>query len=217
MTNIPSGSSSQSPQLHEELLFEYDQLRKEILQNDTLTMQIFGATVLLAGTIITITSSLQINLTLSGALIFVVWLVTVIALHQAVDRGRSSFVIASYLRLFVEEKLDGIKWETRLALFRGISRQHGYNSILTGQLWTYNLILVATFLVGSWCIIADLPYMKNILVALEAPGLFIWALFTIRLLWSAYRGYPTYGIKNVHLFDDVWKEAEKKLKGELSG
>jgi hypothetical protein len=216
MRSTASEPSSLSNELREDLRFEYDQLRKEILQNDTHALQIFGGTVLLAGTIITIASSLDITLTLRGIFIFLVWLITAISLHQAIDRGRSSFVIASYLRLFVEDKLEGVKWETRLAHFRSISRRHGYNSILTGQLWTYNLILLVTFVVGSWYFISDLPPTLDLRLVLEAAGLLVWACFTFWLLWSAFKGFPDYGIKNIRFFDAIWIAADERYKAERS-
>src|SRR5215210_2216272 len=97
-----------------ELLFEYEQLRKEILGNFTLGLQILAGTVTFVAVVMTLGFSEALKSFLAkAALFFVGEAIAFIGLMQTMSLAHSTFQIASYLRVFTEAELRYVKWETR--------------------------------------------------------------------------------------------------------
>src|SRR6266545_3033213 len=110
-----SSNTDVQPEKQRELLFEYDQLRKEILENFSLGVQILGGTVTFAAVIMTLGFSGAVqNYSAKAALFFVGESIAFIGMLQTLSLARSTFRIASYLRVFTEKGLDCVRWETRL-------------------------------------------------------------------------------------------------------
>lgn len=77
-----------------ELRFEYGQLRKEILQNDSLTLQILGATAVITGAIMTIAFSEAVESSaMKGFLFFVVEVIAIFAAVQTASRSHCTFLL----------------------------------------------------------------------------------------------------------------------------
>lgn len=110
----------------DELRLEYDRLRQEILHNENLVNQILGGVVLLVTVLISVAFSESVPTPLLKAfLFFLAQIIASIGLWQTLERERSIFVIASYLRTFVEPKVPGLKWETRLEKFPPVQLARG--------------------------------------------------------------------------------------------
>jgi hypothetical protein len=104
----------------EELRFEYDQLRKEILHNDSLSIQILGGVLILTGVLLGAAFTKEVTAYEKIALLIVILIVALTGLYQKTIRERGTSRIASYLRIFVEEQVQNVKWEIRLAQARKI-------------------------------------------------------------------------------------------------
>jgi len=201
----------------QELLFEYDQLRKEILQNDVLTLQILGTTILLVTAIFSVVFSQALQAsTGKGFLFFLATAIAIIGMLQSVDRERSSFVNASYLRTFTEKKLKHVKWETRLFRFRTTSsRTLGFTALASHQLTIYTILVGVTFLLGTlYTVIAYLAHpLFNVLVI----SLVVALIVTLGFIYNAWRNHVKYVFKYGNTFDPEWsriKDEENKPKAK---
>lgn len=133
-----------------ELLFEYDQLRKEILNNFTLGIQILGGTVTFVAGIMTLAfSQAASNLLGKASLFFVAETIAFIGLNQTMNLANSTFQIASYLRVFTEASLKHLKWETRLHRFRDNLGDVPYEEHTTSVRYTYAFIIIVNFVLAS--------------------------------------------------------------------
>lgn len=203
-----------SPLEAEELRFEYEQRRKELLANDTLVLQIFWAAVVATSAIGSLTISNAINSnTLKGVACFIAWLVVLMSIYQIIDREQSVFIIASYLRIFVESETTYMKWDTRLLEFRNEqktgSKRQGF-SLAISQLRTLSIILIGTLFLGVWYAWQDVSQSVSLLIAL-----ILWFLCTATLLgrlWVSPKGKDRYGIRDLTYFDETWEAVEKKEK-----
>jgi len=186
----------------QELIFEYDQLRKEILHNDAVSLQILGATVVISASIMSITFSEAVkSLTTKGLLCFMAEAVVFIALWQVIDRARSSYLIASYLRIFTEAKMNYLNWENRLARFRQLFPGKGYGRFVNYQLWTYAFFMLVYFILGSWYMWQRYSSSHFCIVV---ASLILGAISTfVVLVISRYR-FGKYVLNHKDYFDPRW-------------
>lgn len=187
-----------------ELLFEYDQLRKEILGNFNLGLQILGGTVTFVAVIMTFgfSQAVQSNLA-KAALFFVGETVAFIGLIQTMSLAHSTFQIASYLRIFTEAELSYVKWETRLHLFRDKLSGLPYEELTGSMRYTYAFIIIVNYLLASsyalWNVVPDFQF-KGIG---DLP----------RFIWEGFKGSPATGlllglalIVTVYLLVIAWRQ-----------
>jgi hypothetical protein len=120
-----------------ELMFEYDQLRKEILQNDVLAIQISGGVFLVVSALMgfALTREGVDNLT-KGSLFIVAGLAAIYGLFQTTWRVKNTRIIASYLRVYVEPKTAYLRWETRLFRYIRDPQKGRGIGLLTNQGYT---------------------------------------------------------------------------------
>lgn len=135
---------------HAEILSQFDKLRAEILHNDTLGLQLLGATLVLVSAAMGFAVQEKTNDLLRIGIFLGTTYILFISMYQTIDRMRSTFLIASYIRVFLEENTKHIQWETRLAKFCSAEPDEGYNPF-SSLLTTYviialvNLILVVVY------------------------------------------------------------------------
>lgn len=98
---------------HAEILSQFDKLRAEILHNDTLGLQLLGATLLLVSAAMGFAVQEKTNDLLRIGIFLGTTYILFISMYQTIDRMRSTFFIASYIRVFLEENTKHIQWETR--------------------------------------------------------------------------------------------------------
>lgn len=206
-----------------ELLFEYDQLRKEILENFTLGVQILGGTVTFVAVIMTLGFSGAVkSYSAKAALFFVGESIAFIGMLQTLSLARSTFRIASYLRVFTEVGLDFVKWETRLRAFRRLPNQ-SYKEVTNSVRYTYAFIVIVNFILGSaFALLEAAPsfnfrgfinlreLVRNGVSQSPSTGLFILLAFiiTFSLLGIAWRQYGRFAIQ----YDDTYMCRWKSVK-----
>lgn len=111
----------------EELRFQYDKLRSEILHNDVLSVQSLAAILLLIGAITGYAFSDKVTPTIPITAFFAASIIiSFIGLKQNSERIRGTFIIASYLRIFMEGHTKHLRWETRLQKFRDNEPYYSY-------------------------------------------------------------------------------------------
>lgn len=210
----------QSPD--EQLMFLYDKLREEIMQNVSLSFQILASTVLFVGTIMTIALSASEQEPLIKALIFALAEITVLAgWAQRVDRIRQSESVAAYMRTFLEPELPGVQWETNLPEFRrhfardrrdrgygntqftfwllfyasmGFSIYYAYQAFASCTDWKLNALLV--------------PFVNCTAIWIAAAGAILVAqVLMIKAFRTQQRMYRQY--RQAQIFDEAWQ----KVKG----
>lgn len=110
---------------HEEILFQYHRLREEILHNDVMSMQQLAAVLVLVGVIMGFAFSDKIeekNIILKSLCFVIASGISSFGFLQHVDRIRTTFKIASFMRIFLEEHTTQLKWERRLQEFRTLKK-----------------------------------------------------------------------------------------------
>ena len=203
-----------------ELLFEYEQLRKEILGNFTLELQILGGTVTFVAVIMTLGFSEALKSPLAkAALFFVGEAIAFIGLMQTMGLAHSTFQIASYLRVFTETELKYVKWETRLHKFRNSLENLPYEEMAGVVRYTYAFIILTDFILGCFFALLDvtpdfqLKGFKNLrefiwggLRGSPLTGAFIAIalLATVYLLSVAWKQYRTFVLKHEETYSSRW-------------
>lgn len=192
-----------------ELIAEHEQLRREILHNEIIIMQTLTATLAIVAAIMGFAFSAAVQGLAKSVLFFVAESVTIIAMMQSTDKARHTYLIASYLRVFTEEKLYHLKWETRLLKLRESPRQWGYGGLIRNQVWLYTFITSTNFVLGSWYALKSFIntsplYMVTILVV---DGL---GITTVLLIYEAWDRLDKYVYKHKETFEEAWQ----KIKDE---
>jgi hypothetical protein len=169
-----------------QLLFEYEQLRKEILGNFTLGLQLLGGTVTFVAVIMTLAYSEAVESYLAkGALFFVGEGIAFVGLMQTMSLAHSTFQIASYLRTFTEPELKYVRWETRLEKFREELGKLPYEELTGSVRYTYAFIILVNYCLGSGFILWNVV----------GPGFQFKGFGDLpRFIWRGIEGSPTTGI-----------------------
>lgn len=188
----------------QELLFEYEQLRKEILQNETIALQIMGAMAVLVTAILGAVFSQANQDTIGeGFLVYVATIVTLIGISQIIDRWRSIFRTASYLRTFDESRLKLVRWETRLLRLRVLSpHDEGYGLTSGYQLATFAVLAVVTYVLGTTYILYDIQAFPHLVAFIAGP--IMMGPLTAWILYGTWRTHRRYILKHAETFDPLW-------------
>jgi hypothetical protein len=212
------GVDSNSTTRIDELHIEYNLLRQEILHNDTLILQVLGAALVFIGTTITLAFSERITEpSVRGLLLIFAAAIALIGMSQGIDRARGSFLIASYLRIFVEPELPALRWETRLAEYRQRTPRVGFGKFINYQMWVYTALAIICLTFATLYILSDtsqtiIPlYPRMILVTCSAIG----TLWFLALSW---RRFSRFVIHHRETFDPIWRailQEEKQKKQKL--
>ena len=217
-----------------QLLFEYDQLRKEILGNFTLGLQLLGGTVVFVSAIMTLAYSQAVRSFLEkGALFFVGEAIAVVGLMQTMSLAHSTFQIAAYLRTFTEPELPYVRWETRLQEFRQELGKLPYEELTGSVRYTYAFIILVNYILGSGFILWNVVGPEFQFNRLGDLPIFIWSglkgspttgillaltlLATILLLRASWQQYRLYVVEHDVTYGLRWlaiKAGENKSKPE---
>lgn len=171
--------------MSEELRFMYDQLRREILNNSTVSMQMLAGLLAVAGILTGFALDPKItNVGIKVVLLFFVWLIARLGMSFAQDRARSTGSIAAYLRLHVETRISTLSWETHLFALRE-DRKRRFDSWSQIQLVPYNIVSVVAYLIAvvllldwfeslAWNLVIVLPIGATLAVCLVVTIMWIW-------------------------------------------
>lgn len=190
-------------QLLSEIQFEYDQLRKEILQNDQMTLQIIAFVLATVGAVMSVTfTNQQIDNVVKSGLLIIASFIALVGMYIETERVYTMYVIGSYIRFFIEPHTSGLRWETRLAMFRDKTRRKGYMNYGITQKGAYYLVIGANVSIALYYFYQE--YGDN-LYAFIPVTLFI-ILFFGAFIWHDFR--KGRGIDNEHIytFDKIWSE-----------
>jgi hypothetical protein len=131
----------------EELRFEYDQLRKEILNNSTVSLQMLGGILVITGVVLNAALDKGVSDPKEkAALIGFIWLLASLGMLFTRDRARSTGMIAAYLRLVIEPRTQAIRWESNLFDLRERHPGSGWGSWSFLQLSAYNILSIAAYI-----------------------------------------------------------------------
>ena len=169
-----TNESTKNVPLPEELMFEYDQLRREILQQDSQSIQVLVGVILLVSGLTTIAFGVAVSsLLVKGILFLLVQVIVCIGLWQTVQRAYISLTIASYLRTFVEPKTTGLRWESRLKKYRRRAMAT-FRHLRLGEFFNYLLIyiflIIVNFLFSAGYVIYEMrlsPILNVAIVLLD--------------------------------------------------
>lgn len=207
---------------------EYKSLRNEIAHNDTSGLQLFAASLIIVAAIMGFALKGSASPLLKiGSFCAIVGIVCII-IRQTIDRIRMTFIIAAYLRYFVEPKLKDVKWETRLNVFRKIAPKIAFdrqNNMLTiykymGSLnmilaITYFLQLLNTFQEKSFNIsLGNKSYfsLSNLYIALL--GILFSLLLLIYTWIDTSKKMKRYITKNEKFVEHQWIEVARHLQNK---
>lgn len=201
----------------DELRFEYDQLRKEILHNDRLTMQIFLGVIALLSALMSVTFGIHVqSLLIKGFLFLFAMIIGFIGLDQTIDRERSTFIIASYLRMFIEPNTTGIKWEGRLKEFRARSHAKSvipsFGEFINYLSFTYSILIIINFLLFAACVLYEFSTYPCIYIAGATAAVLCAAVLTLWCLYRSWLKTRKYTVDHAIYFDPIWQEIRDEEK-----
>lgn len=221
LTHLQEGDSNMDSEIRigfeiksKELMFEYDQLRKEILQNDALAIQISGGVFLVVSALMGFALTREgVDNLVKGSLFLVAVLAAIYGLFQTTWRVRNTRLIASYLRVHIEPQTSHLRWETRLFHYiRDPQKGRGMH-LLTNQGYIYTPLIILNYLLACRFLEPALLCQNvsdEVLTILFAFGLFMISS-TIIVIWPG-RGLLSY--------ESIWRGeappqtlAEKLLAG----
>ena len=199
----------------DELRFEYEQLRHEILHNDILNMQILAATLLLVSTLMSIAFSEAIKVfTVKGGLFLLVEAIAFIGLSQSINRESGTFTTATYLRIFIENRIENLKWETRLAKFRRLSKFQNLLGALDYQRRTYTFIALINFALGFAYIWLDYQDISSPYQSVDGVLLIISILSIVLFLETIRRRYSQVARMSGANVDAIWRKIRDEERAE---
>lgn len=207
-------SPTSSKDITEGLQFEYDQLRREILQNFVLTMQILGGTFALSGTLWSIALSTAVDdHRIKGVLFLFVWGIAIVASFRTTDLVRSTFMIAAYLRVFIEPRLANPKWETRLFQLRKVYPLGGFGTFRLTEQSTYVAIVLGSLgLAGFYIVPLSLRIFQasqsSVLpaVAITSTLFLVCLIITPWALIQTWKRYRRFEPKYDETFGSIWRQ-----------
>jgi hypothetical protein len=210
--------STKNAPSREELMFEYDQLRREILQQDMQSIQVLVGVVLLVSALTTIAFGVAVtSLLVKGILFLLVQVIVSIGLWQTVQRAYTSLTIASYLRTFVEPQIEGLKWESRLKKYRKHAQvifPHSRFGEFINYLLIYLLLIIVNFFFSAGYIIYEMrlsPFLNLAILLIICVG-----VLTIWFIRTSLRILRRYSADSGEVFDMLWKEVKDEEKGPQS-
>jgi hypothetical protein len=174
--------------------------------------------VVLVSALITIAFNKEVPSPLVKCILFLLaQVIACIGLRQTVGRAFTVYLIASYLRIFVEPKTAGLKWQSRLKIFR-----EGKPDILKFrhyefELSAYLLLIIFSFFLAAGHFIYEfwgshIIYLL-IVIMITVVVLIVTVCFLCKLLKS-YKSYISYSGK---VFEPTWKEVEQGEQGQYKG
>ena len=192
-----------SKSLIEELLFEYGELRKEILQNDILTSEILQRTIIATGAVAGFAFSQNFDLRLKAILFIFTAIVCLIGISQNIDRLRSTNVIASYIKTYIEPQIH-VSWETKLAKFRNKAQKNYGLEFISSQQAAYALLVFGNC-AFSFYIVKGLDFSN---MTFSAFDFFMYAALLgiiIRLIYLLIQHKKANFEQRDH-FDTIWQD-----------
>src|SRR5216683_3117183 len=155
-----SGRTECEAEFRQEVLLEYGELRKELLQNDQMTLNMLGFALVFASTALTIAfAQWRQNQLLAAAALLSAEGITIAVALQTLERARNTFTKAAYLRVFIETtSFPGLRWESRLHRLRSEAPTLGFGRFegFSGQLLVHGFIVVFVTVANTWLLIEQL-------------------------------------------------------------
>jgi predicted neutral ceramidase superfamily lipid hydrolase len=145
----------------ETLITEYNSLREEIKNNSQVTAQIFTVTITATALLIgyaTQTKNWIVFLSPFAVLIPSLWFIS--------SQLESTIRIATYIKTFIEPKIEDLNWENKLFQLRrsGMMPERKYTLSITGIYGTIGLVC----LVFSW-VFMDYTTVNIIILSIVSP------------------------------------------------
>jgi len=146
-TDLPEASS---------VRFEYGHLRSELQHNGTLSIQVLGGTLLVAGTLMTVAFNDKIPNDGIRALIFTLaGAVLLLGRFFAADRRITERIIASYLCFLEDNGKYWLNWETKVSRLRETLDKYPYSYFSTYQGHINSIFFLANVLLVIFFAIRD--------------------------------------------------------------
>jgi hypothetical protein len=182
-----------------ELMFEYDQLRREILQNDVMAIQISGGVFLIVSALMGFALTREgVDNLIKGSLFIVAGIAAIYGLFQTTWRVKNTRIIASYLRVHVEPHTSYLRWETRLLRHIRNPQEGKGIALLTNQGYIYTPLIVVNYLLA--CRFLDVAVRPDVSKGLRT------ILFVLGLLMIAYMVFKLWPGRGPLSYDSIWTD-----------
>jgi hypothetical protein len=205
---VPEQITQDKQGIAEQLMFEYEQLRKEILQNDAQILQIMGGILILTSAIMGFAFQYTSDPIEKCSLFTLASFVSYIGISQNVNKLTNTVFIASYIRIFIEPLLN-IKWETRLSQFRSIAAKHKIPIYINNHNIMYTFIILTNALFsGYYWIIAYTNGSQRPLFLFATIAIIM--LFIVALSINKYIEYIKLSRNGIDIYERVWSKVKKE-------
>jgi hypothetical protein len=165
-------------------------------------------------------AALKDDFGIKAALFLALECITLIGLLQGVDKGRSTCIVGSYLRVFVEPYMHHMKWEIRLQEFRKENKLLGFFSY--GGFTEYQILFYFALIVIDVVLCS-----VNVLQLVDSstiPGTFYpWAsvivlwVATGTVLYKAWEHYEYVVLNQDNSITPIWEKIKRNEGGGQTG
>jgi hypothetical protein len=190
----------QSAVRHSELLAEYTSLRSEMIQNSHFTTQLISGFLALSGALMVFSFGKEVKYPQRMLIYFIVAFIGIVGLWINMSRYQGTMVAASYLREFTEPNMTGVKWETRLVLFRdkyrGLNLMYEYGFTYTAIIFI-NLVLI----VYTAITVNSAAYVWAVIITVLLVNLF----FLVGI-GKSYESMP----KEIKIINKTWRKVHQE-------
>jgi hypothetical protein len=193
---------------HDDVLLEYGELRKELLQNDQMMLSMLGFMLAFSGASLTFAFGQWLpNPALAAAALFVTEGVAIVVALETLDRARNTFMKASYLRVFVERPaVTGLRWESRLQQVRGGWPALGFGRFegFSGHLWVNGFIVVFAAMANVMLVVPRLSVLAQNELVLCGGLCLVSVVCAGGALWQMTHQHALFVLRNDQTFDERW-------------
>lgn len=185
----------------EELLFEYDQLRKELLQRDAQLLQIRFAIIVFIGALYTVAFSSAVSSEGGKAALFLAtFFFAFSGMWQMSEQSNAAYKVASYLRIVIEPSLPGVNWETRLYHTPGASSWKSLR-FLSGPRISLSLCALISLILSLYFLWRGID---DALMRVAAVVVVLAIAATVILTWRA--RYNQFHIQRHAFNENIWRD-----------
>ncbi|MCX6021907.1 MAG: hypothetical protein NTZ05_09305 [Chloroflexi bacterium] len=206
---------------HAERIFLYEQLRKEILQNDTIITQILGATFAFVSALTGFAFAQKPESPEVRGIIFLFAnFIALAGAYKSIHKESGTMFLSQYIVIFIENRLDLVKYETNLGIFRKRFTSGSFNKFTFNNIDVYTLLAIATSIASSYYFFQSLGSFYLFwddaarFYMMIPVGVLVNSAF---INWWIYRQFNRYVINCQATFGKAWQDiAEDPIADEPS-
>lgn len=195
----------QSEKPPQDLLAEYGDLRKQLEQTNTTSLQVVSSIIVMTGLLVNVAFANRQFIPHVWLLFVAAEFVSFIGLQLNTGRLTNTHIIAAYIKIFIEPHTKYIQWETRLSRFRKREKAFYRKGIIIHQLWLYSVIIFSNFFLASYFFFQEYNSIIPIIIG---------ASITLGFFINQFLICAKINRERSNLYEKPWIEVLKEERGK---